>query len=144
MESFTPVSALMGGILIGLAAVLLMAVHGRIVGISGIVASAINGDDASQRGWQIAFLIGLMLGSFALWLVQGHAMAQSINTDWPLIIAGGIAVGIGVRLGSGCTSGHGVCGLSRLSIRSVIATLTFMAAGMAVASLLRPFLQGVM
>ncbi len=139
MESFTPVSALIGGILIGLAATGLMALNGRIAGISGIVGAAM-GARAEELGWRLAFVLGLFLGP---WLVlAAHGSLPPIVLDAPLavIVAGGLLTGFGSRLGSGCTSGHGVCGIARLSPRSLIATLIFTASGMAMVFVMRHLL----
>ena len=132
---FTPVSALMGGALIGLAATLLLATLGRIAGISGIVNSAVESRDG--RGWRLAFLAGL-IGGAALWFVFGVGVAPA-RTGFPLpwLVAAGLLVGFGTRLGSGCTSGHGICGLARLSRRSLVAVLAFMGAGMVTVYALR-------
>ena len=127
MENFTPISSLSGGLLIGLTAALLWVANGRIAGISGIVG---NLPSASTRdiAWRVAFLIGLIA---APWCYAALAGAPPIRLDAtvPVVIAGGLLVGFGTRLGGGCTSGHGVCGLARLSPRSIVATLLFMAAG---------------
>ena len=130
--AFTPFSALIGGGLIGAAAALLWLALGRIAGISGILGQAIAGATAvAERFWRILFLVGLPLGAF-LAVQLGWAAAPSAPPS-NLLLAGiaGLLVGFGTRLGSGCTSGHGICGLARLSPRSLAATLVFMAAGMA-------------
>lgn len=126
-NSFTPVSAAIGGILIGLAAASFVLLNGRIAGISGILGGLlvpVKGD----RGWRVAFLAGL-IGAPLLWLLAGDMPAITIDAGYPALIAAGLLVGIGTRYASGCTSGHGVCGLSRLSPRSLVATLSFMGAG---------------
>ncbi len=132
MENFTPLSALAGGALIGAAAILLLWLNGRIAGISGIAGGVFSGG-RSEAGWRIAFLCGLVIGA-ALWRSGGGApQTIEITGALPMLIAGGLLVGFGTRLGGGCTSGHGVCGLARLSPRSLAATLTFMiAAGVTV------------
>jgi uncharacterized protein len=131
MQNFTPVSAALGGALIGVSSVVLWLLNGRIAGISGILgglAQAARGD----RGWRLAFLAGLMAAPFLYAAVAGHGVAPQTITGSPaLLIAGGLLVGFGTRLGGGCTSGHGVCGMARLSRRSIAATLIFMAAGFA-------------
>ncbi len=127
MQHFTPVSATLGGLLIGLAAALLWLATGRIAGISGIVGnlpSARPGD----IGWRAAFLAGLVVAPLG-YAVFVAPPAIHINATAPVLVAGGLLVGFGTRLGSGCTSGHGVCGLARLSPRSFVATCLFMAAG---------------
>ena len=124
----TVINGLFGGLLIGLAATLLLWSIGRIAGISGIL----NGiaDAAGDRGWRIAFLAGMMIaGAIVMQFAPSPARIQTGAT--PLLLAAGFLVGIGTRMGNGCTSGHGVCGLGRLSWRSAAAVATFMAAGMA-------------
>lgn len=126
-NEFTPITSLAGGVLIGLAAVMLMAGLGRIAGITGIVAGLfrpVRGDWA----WRAMFTLGMIAAP--LIYRQFSALPEiTLDTDWiPLLIAG-LLVGIGTRLGSGCTSGHGVCGLARMSPRSVVATLAFMSSG---------------
>lgn len=140
MEHFTPVSAAVGGAMIGAAAVLFMALHGRIAGISGIAAGVLA-PAAGEWGWRASFLAGLIVAPFAAWLVAGER--PPFNPVYPawLILAGGVLVGFGARLGGGCTSGHGVCGMARLSRRSIVATGVFMSAAIAVTFLLR--LSGV-
>lgn len=134
-QSFTPVSAFAGGAVIGLATALLLLLAGRIAGISGIVGGLIElrkGDIA----WRAAFVSGLLLAPW-LWRWFGELPPVRIETGDALLALAGLAVGIGTRYGSGCTSGHGVCGLSRLSPRSMVATLLFMAMGMAVVYVIR-------
>ena len=127
--NFTPWTSLAGGMLIGLASAMFLWLNGRIAGISGIVGGLLSpakGDVA----WRIAFLLGLILASFAYGLVAPLPVVQ-VDADTLALVAAGLLVGIGTRYGSGCTSGHGVCGLSRRSPRSLAATLTFMIAGFA-------------
>jgi hypothetical protein len=131
---FTPIAALIGGALIGLAATLLLLGIGRIAGVSGIVNNAVEQRDG--RGWRVAFLLGLVLGAGA-WFVFGAAAAPRTGFPWPWLVAAGLLVGFGTRLGSGCTSGHGICGLSRMSKRSLAATLAFMGLGIATVYVLR-------
>ena len=126
-NAFTPAAALSGGALIGLAAAAFLLLNGRIAGISGIVGGLLaprTGDIA----WRVAFTAGL-IGAPLVWLSTASLPAIEIEAGWPMLIAAGLLVGVGTRYASGCTSGHGVCGLSRLSPRSLVATLTFMAAG---------------
>jgi uncharacterized membrane protein YedE/YeeE len=123
-----PLHGLAGGLLIGLAAALMLLGAGRIAGVSGITARATgigSGDMSLPSAW--GFLIGLPLGALLMARVAGLEQAQFAS--WPTLVVAGLLVGFGTRLGSGCTSGHGVCGVSRLSQRSLIATATFMAAG---------------
>ena len=125
---FTPSAALAGGLLIGLAAALLLSFNGRIAGISGIMGGLLARPRAGEFGWRAAFVLGLLLAP-ALYRLFADLPESRIDADWATLVAAGLMVGYGSRLGSGCTSGHGVCGLSRLSPRSLVATLTFMAAG---------------
>ncbi|MEE4209331.1 MAG: YeeE/YedE family protein [Parvularcula sp.] len=139
--AFTPLSALLGGGMIGLAAVLLMLRHGRIAGISGIVSGALLPPDG-ERGWRASFVLGLLAPGILLSLLG--AAPEAVFTAGPLLLVlAGLLVGFGTRLGSGCTSGHGVCGLARLSRRSLVAVLVFMAAGFVTVTLLRHGLGGV-
>ena len=137
---FTPLSALIGGALIGLAATLLYAGLGRIAGISGLLNQAI--EQRGDRGWRIAFLLSLMLGS-ALWFAFGVGVPAP-RDDFPLgwLIASGLLVGFGTRLGNGCTSGHGVCGIARLSVRSLVATGVFMVVAIATVFVTRHVIGG--
>ena len=130
MEHFTPISALIGGALIGLAAAILWLGIGRIAGISGIVGNLWVPGSQPQRGdmaWRIAFVIGLVAAPMLFGLAGGTLPSIQLPSSPALIVSAGLLVGIGTRLGSGCTSGHGVCGLARLSPRSLVATATFMA-----------------
>jgi uncharacterized protein len=139
-NAFTPWTSLAGGALIGLAAALFILLNGRIAGISGIVGGLIvpsRGDIA----WRAAFVIG-MLAAPTAWLLVAAAPAMQIDADYPLLIVAGLMVGIGTRYGSGCTSGHGVCGLSRLSLRSLAATFAFMAAGFVTVFIVRHLIGG--
>ncbi|MBD2858994.1 YeeE/YedE family protein [Spongiibacter sp. KMU-158] len=125
---FEPVAALGGGVLIGLSALLLMWSVGRIAGISGIVFGAVS-NGGEERNWRLFFIGGLFIGSLiAAWL-SGALSGVTPVASTPMMIAAGLIVGFGTRMGSGCTSGHGVCGISRFSLRSVVATVTFMASG---------------
>ncbi|WP_226648556.1 YeeE/YedE family protein [Microbulbifer variabilis] len=135
--AFTPVTALAGGALIGLASVLLLIFNGRIAGISGVLGGLLEG--SSGIGWRLAFIIGLLAAPLA-WQLFAPLPPIKIEAGYPTLIAAGLLVGFGTRLGSGCTSGHGVCGLSRLSPRSLVATLVFMAAGFATVYVVRHLL----
>lgn len=135
---FTPWSALMGGLLIGLAAAMLLLSLGRIAGISGIIAGLL----LPQRGewpWRLTFTASLLM-SPVLWQLYSPLPVITLGTSKAMLLIAGLLVGVGTRMGSGCTSGHAVCGLSRLSPRSLAATLTFMAAGFLTAFLLRHLL----
>lgn len=134
-NNFTPMAALAGGAMIGLAAGALVLLNGRIAGISGIAGgllSAVKGD----IGWRMAFLGGLIAAPLVFQLVAPLPAVQ-VDAGTATLIAGGLLVGIGTRYGSGCTSGHGVCGISRFSRRSLLATGTFMAAGFATVFVVR-------
>lgn len=137
--AFTPVSALLGGALIGLAATLLYALLGRIAGISGIVNAVL--EQRSERGWRLAFLLGLIVAATA-WFAYVDAPPR---THFPLgwLIAAGALVGFGTRLGNGCTSGHGICGLARLSKRSLVAVAVFMGTAFVTVYLLRHVMGGI-
>jgi len=137
-NAFTPYSALAGGVLIGLGTAVLLLLNGRIAGISGILGGLLT-RTPGETGWRLAFTVGLLVGP-ALWLLVHALPPIHINTGYPLLVAAGLLVGIGTRYGSGCTSGHGVCGLSRLSPRSLVATLTFMGAGFATVFVVRHLL----
>lgn len=134
-SAFTPQSALAGGVLIGLAAVVLVLFNGRILGVSGIVGGLFSKRQA-DAGWRIALLAGMLTVPVVLYFT-GHVPAVQVDADWITIIVAGLLVGIGTRYGAGCTSGHGVCGLSRLSWRSLVATVLFIAAGAAVVFVVR-------
>ncbi|MGY4513807.1 putative membrane protein YedE/YeeE [Bradyrhizobium sp. USDA 3650] len=134
---FTPIASLFGGALIGLSAVLLMWMTGRIAGVSGIAARLFPPYEDRQFAGRLAFVAGLVIAPVLVRLVTGSLPAQTIAAGTPLLIVAGLLTGFGAVWGSGCTSGHGVCGLSRLSVRSLVATMTFMAAGMATVFVMR-------
>ena len=136
MDQFTPFSALGGGLLIGLAAALLLLANGRIAGISGILDGALR-PKAGEFGWRAAFLVGLLAAVPVLALAGFDLPAISVDATLPVVIAAGLLVGFGTRLGSGCTSGHGVCGIGRGSGRSIVATLIFMATAVATVFIIR-------
>ncbi|HYH21478.1 MAG TPA: YeeE/YedE thiosulfate transporter family protein [Azospirillum sp.] len=130
MENFTPFAALAGGALIGLSAALLLVLNGRVAGISGMLGGLV----APARGetaWRLAFLAGLLAAPLAYAALGGTLPDVQADASAALLVVGGLLVGFGTRLGSGCTSGHGVCGLARLSPRSLVATGVFMAAAVA-------------
>ena len=124
MAAFNPVSAAIGGALIGLAATLLMLLTGRIAGISGILGDLVD-LAGGNRLWRLAFLAGLIAAPLVL-AASGHGLRAPAMPGWSIVIVAGLLVGFGTRLGSGCTSGHGICGLARLSPRSFVAVGTFM------------------
>ncbi len=134
-QHFSPFTALAGGVLIGLASGALFLLTGRIAGISGIVGGLLQGTVRSN-GWRWAFVAGLLIAPW-LWRGLGALPEIQISTSSVWLVAAGLLVGFGTRLGSGCTSGHGVCGLARLSVRSLVATLSFMATGFATVWLLQ-------
>tara|TARA_R110002020_G_scaffold424896_1_gene634210 strand:+ start:7559 stop:7993 length:435 start_codon:yes stop_codon:yes gene_type:complete len=124
--AFTPLQSLGGGVLIGVAAVLLMATLGRIFGATGILAGLLQPSDISDWSWRAALFAGMVSGPVAVLLVTGQMPAVQVPVSLPMLLIGGFIVGVGVTFGSGCTSGHGVCGMARLSTRSIVATITFM------------------
>lgn len=126
-NNFTPWASLAGGALIGIAVSIFILFNGRIAGVSGIIGGLIK-PNASIEGWRIVFIIGLILSPI-IWQLFGQLPAIQVDTSYGLLIAAGLVVGASTSLGSGCTSGHGVCGISRLSPRSIIATLAFMGTG---------------
>jgi len=127
MTEFTPLASFAGGMLIGLSAVLLMAVEGRIAGISGIAARLLPPYADRYLTSRLAFVLGLVSAPFAFTLLRGGPVQQTVSSDLGLMIAAGLLVGFGAVHGNGCTSGHGICGLARLSPRSLVATAMFMA-----------------
>lgn len=132
MENFTPAASTAGGLLIGLSALALLLFSGRIAGISGIFGGLLEGligGDRHDAGWRLAFLLGLFAGGLVYFLVRPEAFAIDVERSLPALALAGFLVGVGTRMGGGCTSGHGVCGVSRLSKRSIVATVTFMATG---------------
>src|SRR5918999_6619025 len=129
MENFTPLSGLVGGLLIGLAATLLLLLNGQLSGISGIVGGLVVPKDTGA-GWRVAFVVGLLVGALAYVVATGGALLLEMQASLPVLVAAGLLVGFGTRLGSGCTSGHGVCGIARLSRRSIVATSVFFGVAM--------------
>jgi uncharacterized protein len=128
---FTPLASLAGGALIGLSAVMLMALTGRIAGVSGIAARLLPPYEDAELAGRVAFVAGLIAAPVVVLLATGRLPLQSIRANTTILMVAGFLVGFGSVWGNGCTSGHGVCGISRLSIRSLVATITFMAAGIA-------------
>lgn len=138
-QAFAPWPALVGGIFIGIAAAMFVLLNGRIAGISGVLGGLLR-SQRGDRAWRIAFVLGLVAAPFAYRGIIGATPLPDIGADWGTLVLAGLMVGIGTRYGSGCTSGHGVCGLSRLSPRSLAATLAFMGAGFVTVFVLRHLL----
>lgn len=136
---FTPWTSLIGGVLLGLSAALFILLNGRVLGISGIVGGLLA-PRAGDTGWRLCFLLGMLAAPLTYALFATPVMPR-IDAGWTLLVLAGLLVGVGTRYGSGCTSGHGVCGMSRLSPRSVVATLSFMGAGFAIVYLVRHVLS---
>ena len=136
MANFTPVSAAIGGGLIGLSAVLLMLLTGRVAGISGIFGGLLQ-FRSNDRGWRVAFVAGLILAPVVAGLIGYGMTPPKLPASWTVIGAAGLLVGFGARLGGGCTSGHGICGIGRLSGRSIAATIIFMATAIVTVAVVR-------
>jgi uncharacterized membrane protein YedE/YeeE len=139
-NAFTPWTALGGGLLIGAGVAMLLLVDGRIAGISGVVGGLFR-PRAGDVGWRIAFVAGLVVAPLVAALA-GQSLVPHIDASFAIVALAGVAVGIGTRYGAGCTSGHGICGVARLSPRSLVATATFMAAGFATVFVVRHVLGG--
>ena len=141
MAPFDPLTAVLGGALIGLASVLLMVLTGRIAGISGIFGGCLD-VGTNDKGWRIAFIAGLILAPLTGGLAGFAVPVPDMPGSWIVIVVAGLLVGFGTRLGSGCTSGHGVCGIARLSPRSIVATGIFMGVAIVVVALTRHVFGG--
>ena len=128
LVNFTPISSFIGGLFIGIAVIIFFISNGRLAGVSGIVDNAIT--KTHNRTINLLFLFGLILGPITYMLFFKTTLPFVMTSSIPVIIIGGLMVGIGTKIGSGCTSGHGVCGISRLSIRSIVATILFMLSAM--------------
>ena len=139
--SFTPIPSLLGGMILGIAAALYVLLHGRILGISGIVSGLIH-PKVGDRSWRIVLILGLLTAPLLAALFFGIRPVVEVEADWFAVVLAGLLVGFGSQYGSGCTSGHGICGLSRLSPRSLIATLSFMGAGFLTVYVLRHLIGG--
>ena len=137
-NNFTPWASLAGGILLGLASAMFILINGRILGISGIIGGLLR-PTSGDVGWRLAFVLGMLVAPLLHLLLAGP-VAVRIDASWATLVIAGLLVGVGTRFGSGCTSGHGVCGLSRLSPRSLVATLAFMGAGFVSVYLMRHLL----
>ena len=141
MENFTPIASLSGGILLGIASALLLFFVGRIAGISGIFGGLLNAKHDDTL-WRAMFIGGLLAGGVAIMWVKPELLSFEVDRSTAAIIVAGLLVGVGGRLGNGCTSGHGVCGIGRLSPRSMIAVATFMTAGSITAIVVNHLLGG--
>jgi len=139
--SFTPIPSLLGGMILGLAAALFVFLHGRILGISGIVAGLLH-PKMTDSAWRLSLVLGLISAPFLAALFFGIIPIVEIDSSWLAIVIAGLLVGFGAQYGSGCTSGHGICGLSRLSPRSLVATLAFMSAGFIMVFIIRHLIGG--
>lgn len=144
MSDFTPVAGLIGGALIGTSAVILLGCSGRLAGVSNIAHGALDGLRKGQwmeSAWRLTFLLGMVLSTWAYFKWSGAVVNPREHFPPGLLVLGGVLVGYGTSMGNGCTSGHGVCGLGRLSVRSLVATLTFMATGGLTVFVLRHVVQ---
>ncbi len=141
MAEFDAVSAVLGGAMIGIASVLLMMLNGRIAGISGILGGTLA-MAGGERAWRLAFLAGLVAAPAIIGLFGGALAEPQLPGSWALLVVAGLLVGFGARLGGGCTSGHGVCGIARLSPRSIVATGLFMASAALVVAVMRHVIGG--
>ncbi|MGI9483773.1 MAG: YeeE/YedE family protein [Hyphomicrobiales bacterium] len=142
MANFTPLSATAGGILIGIAVLVLMGLNGRLAGVSGIVGGLLPPGSAEDKGWRVAFIAGLAGAPFLYIAFTSGEIVQSVSENLPLMMAAGLLVGFGSALGTGCTSGHGVCGMARISKRGIIATCTFMATAAITVFVIRHMIGG--
>lgn len=138
---FTPIAATIGGIIIGLASALMLAGNGRIAGISGILGGILQGGEG--RGWRASFIAGMLLGGVGLVTLLPESLPGAAVDSLPMLAAAGLLVGFGTRMGGGCTSGHGICGISRLSTRSILATVMFMGTAIATVAIVRHGFGGV-
>lgn len=141
MTEFTPIPALVGGSLIGLSAVLLMAFLGRSAGMTGILTGVLP-PLAKDWGWRAAFLAGAIVAPILVPLISGFEISYASPMPLALVLLGGLIAGVGVFFASGCTSGHGVCGIARLSTRSIVATMTFMVTAVATVFVIRHVIGG--
>ena len=139
---FTPFASLGGGVLIGLASVLLMGLFGRVMGATGILAGFLMPTSRSDWGWRASLLAGMVSAPVLVWLFSGESVTIQVPVSTTAMIVGGLIVGVGVTYGGGCTSGHGVCGIARLSPRSITATVVFMIAAVATVYVTRHLIGG--
>lgn len=141
MENFTPLTSLLGGLLIGLASAAMLVLNGRIAGISGITGGVLRAG-AGDTLWRALFVAGLLAGGLAYGLLSPESFAVTIDRSVPALLVAGLLVGFGTQMGNGCTSGHGICGLSRFSGRSLVAVITFMATAAAMVFAVTTFFGG--
>ena len=139
--AFTPIPSLLGGIILGVAAALYVLFHGRILGISGIISGLLH-PKSGDRAWRMALILGLLTAPLLAALFFEIRPIVEVEADWLAVVIAGLLVGFGTQYGSGCTSGHGICGLSRLSPRSLVATVSFMTAGFLIVFVLRHVIGG--
>ena len=137
--SFTPMSAFLGGCLIGLAALLLMMFQGRIMGVSGIIGGLFGTASPAERGWRLAFLLGAVAGPIIWQVITNAPIIWQAVASGPQFYIAAFLVGLGTAIGSGCTSGHGICGLARFSPRSLVAVMVFMASAVATVAIVNHF-----
>jgi uncharacterized membrane protein YedE/YeeE len=140
--AFTPWQSLGGGLLIGTSAVLLMLVSGRVMGATGVLAGLVAPVSRADATWRLVLLLGMLTAPLVYLLITGRMPEVSVPVSTPMLILGGLVVGVGVTFGGGCTSGHGVCGIARLSPRSIVATLVFMASCIATVFVIRHVIGG--
>lgn len=143
ITEFTPWMSLSGGVLIGLASVLLMGLFGRVMGATGILAGFVMPTSGADWGWRASLLAGMVTAPALYWLISGEAVTVDVPVSTTAMIVGGLIVGAGVTFSGGCTSGHGVCGIARLSPRSIVATVVFMVAAVATVYVTRHMIGGV-
>ncbi len=141
MENFTPIASLLGGVLIGFAALILLAFNGHIAGVTGVARGVLT-PKQNDTLWRVVFLLGLVVGPFVFQAVSGETIASTITSSTPILVIGGLLVGFGTSMGNGCTSGHGICGLGRISKRSMAATGAFMATAIVTVYMMRHVLGG--
>lgn len=137
MANFTPFASLIGGAMIGLAAVLLMLVNGRVMGVSGILGGIVRPQGEGDISWRLLFVVGMIIGPMIVWAVAGEPIEITPVAEGMWLHVAALLVGMGTAIGAGCTSGHGICGLARLSVRSFAAVMIFMAAAIIVVYLVR-------
>ena len=142
ITDFTPFASLGGGLLIGLASVLLMGLFGRVMGATGVLAGFLMPTSRSDWGWRASLLAGMVSAPVVVWLFSGESVTIQVPISTTAMIVGGLIVGVGVTYGGGCTSGHGVCGIARLSPRSIVATIVFMIAAVATVYITRHVIGG--